>query len=563
MRCCLRLAAITCVVLGLWQSSQSVCAQGLGIALPPEFEMREKAARAALFDGRWMESLRQTCESLDLLEEPKNRRGKNWSFTKARFLMWKAQILSELGVKDRALANYETAARVLVNQGNVGANDPLWKAQLEFVAGDIHRPEFIGDEEGDPQRWRQALDRCGLELERAPNVAPVWHGRQRIELARVCMFLARQAFLDRGNAAERDALLRDATNYLATASDSFANHPDWQLVCDPKDPIKFKDVDVALQAGAINQQQAIAAKEQIRGALAEWTNWRMAQAELQAHKEEEDPVLGWGFDKASVEFDKLLNFLAVQFGGDDHPVIYKTRLTRAKWYLGMAKRDIRVGRLLDPPPNGLGPKEQAIRDSFYRRALTYLHDALTEVYELQNLEMATQLMKKGCVALEKDVLEELLNLEKNAKGIVDVLADERRGEADRERDLDRIQEIKRMFANKQFTADANEKVGSTGCPLKLPGAIADLVAVAAAGPGGPGAINVSWKPPKSSSGGPARAYDVEISDDGGNIWRKVGDVKLAQCVVPGLDPGKYLLRVAARNGAGRGAWATAEAAFGK
>jgi len=527
---------------------RTVSAQQMGIALPPEFEMREKAARQSMFDGDWMECLRQSCKALELLKSPKNRTS-TWAFTKAQFHMCKAHVLSELGCKKHALSSYDTARDVLTNQGNVGANDPLTKARLDFIAASIHRPEFIGDDEGDPQRWRQALERCGQEMERMPPV-PQLEGKQRIELARVCLFLARKSLLERGETEEREGHLQDAENYLNAAREELANAPAWQLVCDPKDPLIFRKIDEAAQAGLVNQPQQLIAKEVIQATLADWTNWRMAQAELQAEKQEEDPNLGWGFDRASIEFDQMINFLAAQYGGDDHPVVFKTRITRAKWYLAMAKRDIRRNFLKQLPANRLRPDEQALKDQSYRRFQSYLADALDEISELQTLEKATDLTKKSCVMLEKEVLEVRLDGDNYAKTVVDLLEGEKRSEKDKERDKNRIAEIAGLIRARKFENDANSKVSHIGCPLLPPGLVIELVVAPEAA-----SAKLSWKTPAVNGGSAVLGFEIEYSDDGGDSWKKAPSVRTSMGEIGSLRRGKYVFRVAAKNAAGVGPWA--------
>lgn len=444
--------------------SGQISAQQMGIFLPPEFEMRQKAAYRALLDGRWMESLRQICRTIDLLGSPKNR-PPNWKFVKARFQLMKALVLSELGCKKHALSSYELARDVLMNQGNVGANDPTSKARLDFVAASIHRPEFIGDVEGDPQRWRQALERCGQEMDRIAGGDLLLEGKQRVELARVCMFLARRNYRERGDLAERDGLLQDAANYLDAAREKFAPLEDWKLVCDPTNPVQFKLVDKLQDQGVIAQGEALAIKERIQEILAEWTNWRLAQAELQAEKQEEDPALGWGFDRANVEFDKMLNFLAAQYGRGDHPVVFKTRLTRAKWYFGSAVRDITRSKLDGVEVGGGDGGVQQLRKEAYCRAVSYLVDALGETRELQSRESSTDLMKKGCIALEKEILELRMQVEDNARGMKGLLPEEMRRDDQRKVDRERIAEIQKMFEDRLLERDASSKVNHIGCPV--------------------------------------------------------------------------------------------------
>ena len=448
LRWLVRVVLVAALVLLLTDSS---IAQWEVIA-PPEYQMRENAARREMLEGDWLESLRQSCKVLELLRSEKIRRqlGKRHSMVKAQFHMLKAEVLAEIGCKKQALVNYSTARDVLENQGNVGFNSPDAKARLDFIAASIHKPPFEGDgEDGNAQRWRQALDRCGQELERLGDAAPPrLKGKQLVEMARAMMY-------DRSGAEPAEHRYADAGNYLIEAGVALSKHPEWMYVCDPKDPVKFVTIDERVRLKLIQSEDADKHKETIRDILVDWVNWKMARAELAVKQRDTNRLSGpaaedEGGDKAHIEFDEICNYLSTQYGGDDHPVVWRTRLSRASWFLGVANRDCSEGLV----PKKLGDQEWEQR---FARVQSYLGDAMDLAADIsKEMSKLTPTIETMCLDVERRAIRKLLQLDKDVHGFLSVPEHS-------ELEL-RADEIDEQFSTGVLEAKADKLVNHLGCP---------------------------------------------------------------------------------------------------
>lgn len=410
-------------------------AQELGAAVPPEFRVRFFAAQKASLDGNYLESLRQAKEVLDMLEDdPRIKRNLavNHSYLKCMFLAMKSQVLADMGASRAASNQYDAAKRTLENQKEALARKRLSaallndeKAVLEFVEASVHRPAMdfsLGEfgqadrADSDPFRWRQCLARCGDELRAAGITGGRLAGRQLVELARATMHKP-----IRPDAPSDEERYLDAGLFLAEAKMAFQQDPIWKKVVDPKDPLVFKVVDDANALGAeIKLEDEVAIKNVIALVLRDWMEWRLAQAELQSRQENTDPELGWDTDNAAAQFDEMCNFLRVQYKGDDHPAVYRVRLSRARWFIFCGLR------ALDELDADVGKEEEADgaekavdRAKKIAKARSYVKDALLSLKDMVATKRVTPLLEEQCAIAELSALKLQLRLDRVEKKLAD------------------------------------------------------------------------------------------------------------------------------------------------
>jgi hypothetical protein len=398
-------------------------AQELGAAVPPEFRVRFFAAQKASLDGNYLESLRQAKEVLDMLEQdPRIKRNLaiNHSYLKCMFLAMKSQVLADMGASRAASNQYDAAKRTLENQKEALARKRLSaallndeKAVLEFVEASVHRPamdfslgEFGQAEraDSDPFRWRQCLARCGDELRAAGITGGRLAGRQLVELARATMHKP-----IRPDAPSDEERYLDAGLFLGEAKTAFQQDPIWKKVVDPKDPLVFKVVDDAKALGAeIKLEDEVAIKNVIALVLRDWMEWRLAQAELQSRQENTDPELGWDTDNAAAQFDEMCNFLRVQYRGDDHPAVYRVRLSRARWFIFCGLRAL-------DELDAVGAGNAVDRAKKIAQARSYVKDALLSLKDMVATKRVTPLLEEQCAIAELSALKLQLRLDRVEK----------------------------------------------------------------------------------------------------------------------------------------------------
>ena len=398
-------------------------AQELGAAVPPEFRVRFFAAQKASLDGNYLESLRQAKEVLDMLEQdPRIKRNLaiNHSYLKCMFLAMKSQVLADMGASRAASNQYDAAKRTLENQKEALARKRLSaallndeKAVLEFVEASVHRPamdfslgEFGQAEraDSDPFRWRQCLARCGDELRAAGITGGRLAGRQLVELARATMHKP-----IRPDAPSDEERYLDAGLFLGEAKTAFQQDPIWKKVVDPKDPLVFKVVDDANALGAeIKLEDEVAIKNVIALVLRDWMEWRLAQAELQSRQENTDPELGWDTDNAAAQFDEMCNFLRVQYRGDDHPAVYRVRLSRARWFIFCGLRAL-------DELDAVGAGNAVDRAKKIAQARSYVKDALLSLKDMVATKRVTPLLEEQCAIAELSALKLQLRLDRVEK----------------------------------------------------------------------------------------------------------------------------------------------------
>jgi hypothetical protein len=446
-------------------------AQDLGAEVPVTFRVKFFAAQKASVDGMPLEALRQAKDVLDMLEnDPKVKKNLqiNHSFIKYRFLTLKAEVLADMGASRAASAQYEVAKRTLKNQkevlGRKGRNANILadeQAILEFIEGGVHRPAMdfslgqfdgVAGKDSDPFRWRQCLERCGDELRAAGIAGGRLAGRQLVELARATMHKP-----IREDAPTDEQRYRDAGLFLSEAKTAFQMDPVWRKVVDPKNPLVFKRVDDAKDVGAeIKLEDEVAIKNAITVTLRDWVEWRLAQAELQARQESADPELGWDLDNAAAQFDEMCNFLRVQYKGDDHPAVYRVRLSRAKWFIFCAVREFDAldaeVRQDDEPAAGAQPVERAKK---LARIRSYIKDALLTFKDMVATKRVTPLMEEQCAVAELAALTLQLRVDDVEKKLA---------AADREKIEGRIAGLTDQLKADVFRKRANDMVDGFGNP---------------------------------------------------------------------------------------------------
>jgi hypothetical protein len=447
--------------------------QELGSQVPPEFRIRFFAAQRDNLDGNYMEALRQTTAALEMLDkDPRVKRNLavNHSFVKYMFLALRAEVLADMGASKAASGQYHVAKTTLENQERAFARNGQGrgrvteqKAILEFVEGSVHRPSMdfsLGRFEGakeanaDPFRWKQCLDRCGNELRVAGVTGGRLAGRQLVELARATMH--KPVRPDAPTDTER---YRDAGLFLREARLAFERGPVWKKVVEPKNPLVFKAVDDAKDVGAeINLEGEVALKQVIAIALRDWVEWRLAQAELQARQEDSDPELGWNFDNAATQFDEMCNFLRVQFGGDDHPVMYRVRLSRAKWFIFCGLRELdELEAAIKEKEKPDGEAEALERAKKIAKIRSLAKDAVLTFKDMRATRRVTPLMEEQCAIAEISALALQLRLDELEK---------RLAPGDRAKIEARIVVIRDQLDADEFRKRANAMVDAFGNPKR-------------------------------------------------------------------------------------------------
>jgi hypothetical protein len=209
----------------------------------------------------------------------------------------------------------------------------------------------------------------------------------------------------------------DAGLFLGEAKTAFQQDPIWKKVVDPKDPLVFKVVDDANALGAeIKLEDEVAIKNVIALVLRDWMEWRLAQAELQSRQENTDPELGWDTDNAAAQFDEMCNFLRVQYKGDDHPAVYRVRLSRARWFIFCGLRaldeldaDVEKGEEAD------GAEKAVDRAKKIAKARSYVKDALLSLKDMVATKRVTPLLEEQCAIAELSALKLQLRLDRVEK----------------------------------------------------------------------------------------------------------------------------------------------------
>jgi hypothetical protein len=320
--------------------------------LPPEFLIPMNASQKALYDGNYLESLRQTCKLMEWLGEAKNQKllnkaGFDHSGLKAYALSRKAAILAELNCPKHAAAAHHDARGFIKKLVGAGPLISYLQAGIEFVEADVFRPVADFGVSGfekfsDPYRSRQALERCNTVINQHlmndnGDVANRLRAKQHVAVARVLMCDP----LDLTKAEPAEDRYTDAKLSLREALLCYEKCGNWRMLIDPDNPsqLLFKRIDDVKDKVKMNTETEVFLKGTIHMTLADWVEWRMTQAELQARQEQEDEMLGWQLNSAEEQFAEMTGFLRAQFDSGDHPLVARVQLSQAKWFLSIAKRE--------------------------------------------------------------------------------------------------------------------------------------------------------------------------------------------------------------------------------
>lgn len=373
--------------------------------LPPEFVIPMNESQRALFDGEYLESLRQTCKLMKWLSESKNQKlvakaGFDHGVLKAYTLSRKAAVLAELHCPKLAAASHHTARGFIKKPA---AADPFFsylQAEIEFVEADVFRPAADFGVSGfekfsDPYRSRQALERCNVVInQRLMNhhgdFANRLRAKQHVAVARVLMCDP----VDLAEAQPAKDRYRDANLSLREALLCHEKCGIWKILINPDDPSKllFRRIDDVKDKVKMDTETEVFLKGTIHTTLADWVELRMTQAELQARQEQEDETLHWKLNSAEEQFAEMAGFLQAQFKRGDHPLVTRVQLSRAKWFLSLAKR------------------EAAKKNPNLLRAKSLLEDCVFGIDKLRVGELVSprQVMEGNFVELA--AIEELLGL---------------------------------------------------------------------------------------------------------------------------------------------------------
>lgn len=320
--------------------------------LPPGFLIPMNASQKELFDGDYIEALRQTCKLMEWLGEPTNQKlmskaGINHSVLKAFTLSRKATILAELNCPKHAAVAHHDARGYVKKLAGSDILIPYLQAGIEFVEADVFRPvaDFgvTGfDKFSDPYRSRQALERCHAVIDQQlmrddGDVANRLRAKQHVAVARVLMCDP----LDPTTAEPAEHRYTDAKLSLREALLCHEKCGMWRLLIDPDDPsrVLFKRIDDVKDKVKMSTETEVFLKGTIHTTLGDWVELQMTQAELQARQELDDPMLGWRLNSAEERFAEMVGFLQAQFNSGDHPLVARVKLSRAKWFLALARRE--------------------------------------------------------------------------------------------------------------------------------------------------------------------------------------------------------------------------------
>jgi len=320
--------------------------------LPPGFLIPMNASQKALYDGHYVESLRQTCKLMEWLGKAENQKlvymaGFDHGVLKAYTLSRKAAILAELNCPKHAAAAHHDARGFIKKLAGSAPLISYLQAGIEFVEADVFRPVADFGVRGfekfsDSYRSRQALERCNTVINQHlmndnGDVANRLRAKQHVAVARVLMCEP----VDPAKAEPAEHRYTDAKLSLREALLCHEKCGIWKTLIDPDNPsqLLFKRIDDVKDKVKMDTETEVFLKGTIHMTLADWVEWRMTQAELQARQEQEDEMLGWQLNSAEEQFAEMVGFLRAQFDSGDHPLLSRVQLSRAKWFLSLAKRE--------------------------------------------------------------------------------------------------------------------------------------------------------------------------------------------------------------------------------
>jgi hypothetical protein len=116
----------------------------------------------------------------------------------------------------------------------------------------------------------------------------------------------------------------------------------------------------------------------------------------------------------------MCNFLRVQYKGDDHPAVYRVRLSRARWFIFCGLR------ALDELDADVGKEEEADgaekavdRAKKIAKARSYVKDALLSLKDMVATKRVTPLLEEQCAIAELSALKLQLRLDRVEKKLAD------------------------------------------------------------------------------------------------------------------------------------------------
>jgi hypothetical protein len=427
----------------------------LGFAVPADFEIEYLAAKRDMSDGLWSESLRHVANALEKLERPIVRKqlGVNHSFLKFHFLELRALVLGEVGCRKAATSQYAVAQRVLENLANNRALDVSYQqALLEFSEIRICRPVldfgmgFAGLEKRSQHyfRWKEAIRRCEAYASRMRANGGVWvrmRGKQLIEMAREKMqphWLGDKDAAAVETEAERAQRHRDAMVYLLEAENQFASRLIWKKMFPDKTDWEFMEFNAFKQLdwkndlttdgrnGLTDLKSETVAKELWKLYIDDFIELRLAQIELQSRLEARDDNLAWDPDNADSQFESMISTIRSHLGprGDNHPVIFRARLCRAKWWCYQARHALeKLEKQAADPNGGLAAKESLslkVR-SYAKDAIRHIRDIQSSLHPSKGGEVAAMpVVDEACAGAELCAHETLLRMQESMKSMPDV-----------------------------------------------------------------------------------------------------------------------------------------------
>ncbi len=445
----------------------------LGFAVPAEFEIEYLAANRDMADGAWRESLRHIANALKMLEEDRYRKqlALNHSYLKYEFLALRAKLLGEMGCQKQSASQYEVAQRVLQNLANNRKLNPnlpkvdIQQSMLEFTAIRIFRPVldygmgFSGLEPSatDLFRWKEAIKRCENFAARERADGTLWfrqRGGQLIEMARGKMqppWLGVKGAPAREMDDERLARYSDAKTYLQEAERSFESRPAWKKMFPQKTEWQFKAFDDFKefgdgQQGASGQQGGGGIKNEAfqrflhASYIDDFIELRLAQNELQARMETKDDALGWDLENADAQFESMISTIRSQFSGrgDDHPMVFRARLCRAKWWCFRARHKLEQLEKLVANANGVPEDKDALAlqvEAYARDAIRYVRDIQRTLHPPKGGgKVVMPAIDEACAGAELSAHETILRLNDTMKAMRKVDVDWRSRRVGRLRD---------------------------------------------------------------------------------------------------------------------------------
>lgn len=383
-------------------------------------------ANEALFDGRYVETIRLTNKALDILKSPAKRRmvrqlGGDWLLAEGLVQGLQAEALLRTGSVSLAIARLETAARkaesrrmYYVRSGVDPSMYFLYEAHLRFLQGDIaYRPPTYGRYARDPRAAPVADEDAGANnkracrhyneatdiLERLLKLDPtpsenVLDGHRLIAqrlLVRLAVSMARAELAappdlerDRGYPQCLEQRAVDAEALITRAHDVLNTNEIYREYLRPtsngggRRGLSYRDFQKYQESkkkkggtDGITEQDILALKRLFYHAISDYVLVNNLRAEIECIKEVASESMGrrdssGAFDPSVAEllYMTTKQFLQEQFLSS-HPILSDLEISLARWFCHKSMFGERDRERTDLPPYLLAQKISYARDALF------------------------------------------------------------------------------------------------------------------------------------------------------------------------------------------------------